>query len=82
MVTSAATSPPPGSAAPALRATGELARGVTVCNMMQRRPRIAGYDLFLAARDQVPLDAAGMETELFGGLGDIPDRQLHRTMAR
>jgi hypothetical protein len=66
----------------ALRATGELARGVTVCNMMQRRPRIAGYDLFLAARDQVPLDAAGMETELFGGLGDIPYRHLHRTMAR
>jgi hypothetical protein len=66
----------------ALRATGELARGITVCNMMQRRPRIAGHDLFLAARKCVPLDAAGMETEQFGGLGDIPYRHLHRTMAR
>jgi hypothetical protein len=67
---------------PELRASGKLARGITVCNCMQRRPRIAGYDLFLTARKQVPLDAVGMETEQFGGLGDIPYRDLHSAVAR
>lgn len=61
--------------------TGTLERGITVCNCIQRRPRIAGYDLFLQAREHVPLDAAGIETERFGGLGDIPYRDLHRRMA-
>lgn len=60
---------------------GTLARGITVCNGMQKRPRISGYDLFLQARQQVPLDVAGMQTEQFGGLGDIPYRHLHRRMA-
>ena len=61
--------------------TGELDRGITVINGMQKRPRIAGYDLFLQARQHVPLDAAGMETEEFGGLGDIPYRHLHSHVA-
>jgi len=65
---------------PAARYSGEMERGITVCNGMQRRPRIAGYDLFLAARERVPLDAVGMETEAFGGLGDIPYRRLHRRL--
>ncbi len=61
--------------------SGHLARGITVANGMQRRPRIAGYDLFLQARERVPLDVAGMQTEEFGGLGDIPYRDLHRRVA-
>jgi hypothetical protein len=60
---------------------GDLGRGITVVNGMQRRPRIAGYDLFLQARESVPLDAVGMETEAFGGLGDVPYRHLHRRVA-
>lgn len=66
---------------PAAVYDGALARGVTVVNEMPRRHRIAGYDLFLQARDQVPLDALGMGSETFGGLGDIPYRDLHRRMA-
>jgi len=68
---------------PALRYGGEVARGIIVTNGMQRRPRITGYDLFLQARDRdgVPLDAVGMGTEEFGGLGDIPYRDLHRRVA-
>jgi hypothetical protein len=66
---------------PTARYTGHLERGVTVVNGMQRRPRIAGYDLFLAAREAVPLDAAGMQTEEFGGLGDISYPLLHRRIA-
>lgn len=63
---------------PSIHYDGRLGRGITVVNGMQKRPRIAGYDLFLQARTAVPLDAAGMETEEFGGLGDIPYRELHR----
>lgn len=60
---------------------GHLERGITVINGMQKRPRITGYDLFLQARQQVPLDVAGMQTEELGGLGDVPYRHLHRRIA-
>ncbi len=66
---------------PTLRYSGEYAKGIVVVNGMQRRARIAGYDIFLRAREEVPLTAAGMETEAFGGLGDIPYRDLHRQLA-
>lgn len=66
---------------PAVAYRGTYARGITVANGMQRRPRIAGYDLFLQAREQIPLDAVGMDTELFGGLGDVPYRELHQRIA-
>jgi len=61
--------------------SGHIERGITIINGMQKRPRIAGYDIFLQARQAVPLDAAGMDTEDFGGVGDIPYRDLHRHMA-
>jgi glycosyltransferase involved in cell wall biosynthesis len=61
---------------------GTVARGISVVNGMQARPRIAGYDLFLQARSKVPLEAVGMGTEAFGGLGDVPYRDLHRLAAR
>jgi glycosyltransferase involved in cell wall biosynthesis len=60
---------------------GQLERGITVINSMPRRGRIVGYDIFLEARKRVPLDIAGMQTEEFGGLGDIPYRYLHRRIA-
>ena len=67
---------------PTVHYGGTIARGVTVINGMQRRPRIAGYDLFLQACEVVPLDAIGMGTEALGGLGDVPYRALHRQMAQ
>jgi len=60
---------------------GQLERGITVINSMPRRGRIVGYDIFLEARKRVPLDIAGMQTEAFGGLGDIPYRYLHKRIA-
>jgi glycosyltransferase involved in cell wall biosynthesis len=66
---------------PSISYSGQLERGITVANGIQKRPRIAGYDLFLKARQVVPLDAVGMQTEEFGGLGDIPYRHLHRRIA-
>jgi Glycosyl transferases group 1 len=66
---------------PEARYSGALERGITMINGMQQRPRIVGYDLFLAARQLVPLDCVGMQTEEFGGLGDVPYRDLHRRIA-
>jgi glycosyltransferase involved in cell wall biosynthesis len=70
---------------PAVRYCGHLARGITVVNAMPQRPRVTGYDLFLAAARVLPLDAAGMGTDAPGfgarGLGDIPYRGLHRQVA-
>lgn len=66
---------------PAVRYHGTLQRGLTVINGMQARPRIAGYDLFREVKQQVPIDAAGMQTEELGGLGDVPYRHLHDVMA-
>ncbi|HYN89191.1 MAG TPA: glycosyltransferase [Ardenticatenaceae bacterium] len=63
---------------PNARYQGHLEKGITIINGMQRRPRIAGYDVFLRAREEVPLDTVGMQTEELGGLGDIPYRHLHR----
>jgi hypothetical protein len=60
---------------------GQLARGITVINGMQKRPRIAGYDVFLRVREHIPLELVGMQTEELGGLGDIPYRHLHQRIA-
>ena len=67
---------------PGAHASFELPRGVVVVNGPRKRPRIAGYDLFLAAREQVPLDIVGMETDSIGGLGDVPYRDLHHLVGR
>lgn len=67
---------------PAAVYTGERERGITVANGMQKRPRIAGYDIFERVRQVVPLDAAGMDTERMGGLGDVPYRELHRRVGQ
>jgi hypothetical protein len=66
---------------PSIRYSGERAEGITVINEIQRRERIAGYDLFLQARQQVPLTIAGMRSLELNGLGDIHYSQLHRHVA-
>ena len=66
---------------PRARYSGRIAQGITMINGMQKRPRIVGYDLFLRARELVPLQCVGMETEALGGVGDVPYRDLHRRVA-
>jgi Glycosyl transferases group 1 len=61
---------------------GELEKGITVINTMRGRGRIVGYDIFQQARKSVPLDLAGMQSAEIGGLGDIPYRHLHKTIAQ
>lgn len=65
-----------------VRFSGELERGLTIVNCIGRRGRRLGLDLFEAARDEVDLDIAGMESEQLGGLGEIPWIELHAVAAR
>ncbi|GAC1365283.1 MAG: glycosyltransferase family 4 protein [Ktedonobacteraceae bacterium] len=60
---------------------GQLERGITMINGMQKRPRIAGFDIFQHVRQIIPLDSVGMQTQELGGLGDVPYRQLHQRIA-
>jgi glycosyl transferase family 1 len=61
---------------PGVRWTGERERGVVVVNGLAARGRRVGVDVFARVRDAVPLDLAGMESEVLGGLGDIPIGRL------
>jgi glycosyltransferase involved in cell wall biosynthesis len=66
---------------PRIRYRGDRACGITITNCMQRRARITGYDILRDVQQIVPIEVAGMETEQFGGLGDIPYRDLHAQIA-
>jgi hypothetical protein len=63
--------PPPGVAW-----SGERLRGICVMNDLDSRGRRVGRDLFLAARDEVPIDLLGLRSEALGGLGDVPRSEL------
>lgn len=60
---------------------GGLPRGIAVINQLARRGRRLGADVLAAAREQVPLDLVGMESQLCGGLGEIPNPDLPAFMA-
>ena len=60
---------------------GTLERGVTVVNSMPKRGRSLGHDLFLAAREHLPLDIAGFGNEGLDPIGDFPYKELHRRVA-
>jgi len=62
--------------------TGELARGITVVNNIDRRGRRLGADIFTRARERLPLDLVGMGAERLGGLGEIPHARLGAFLAR
>lgn len=66
---------------PDARYTGELERGIVVVNNLRQRGRRLGYDVFEAARRQIPLDLAGMDAEAFGGWS-LGLEELHRMQGR
>ena len=65
-----------------VRWTGELERGIVVINGLARRGRRLGADIFVRAREEVPLDLAGMESEELGGLGAFFRDELAQLSAR
>jgi hypothetical protein len=55
---------------------GEQPRGLVVINNILQRGRRLGGDIFLRAREQVPLDLIGMGALEAGGIGEIQHAQL------
>jgi hypothetical protein len=66
---------------PTVAWTGDRARGLAVINDLARRDRRFGRDVFDAAREELPIDLVGMRSELVGGLGEVPRRELPRFSA-
>jgi hypothetical protein len=67
---------------PDARYSGELERGVTVINHLQRRGRRLGADVFARWREEVPLDLFGMAAEESGGLEELPYARLLAEVGR
>ncbi|HET8523301.1 MAG TPA: glycosyltransferase [Thermomicrobiales bacterium] len=67
---------------PGVTYDGSIPAGITVANSMPRRNRITGLDLFLAARQQVPLEVVGIDAEKIGGRPSMLYRDLHRFTSR
>ncbi|GAB4040770.1 glycosyltransferase family 4 protein [Spirosoma gilvum] len=66
---------------PTLRYKGHRHEGIVVVNEIQRRGRMAGFDLFEQLRQQVPITVAGMKSAEIGGIGEIHYRYLHERVA-
>jgi glycosyltransferase involved in cell wall biosynthesis len=62
--------------------TGELDRGIVVVNGIGWRGRRLGADVFERARQEVPLDLVGLESEKSGGLGPLTHADLPPFEAR
>ena len=71
-----------GLADPGVRWTGELERGLVVVNDLDRRGRRLGADLFLGARERLPLDLVGIGADRLGGLGEVRRSELPAFEAR
>jgi len=65
-----------------VRYTGEIPRGIVAVNNLGTRGRRAGPDVFLRAREAVPLDLVGLGSESLGGLGEVPPPELAAFEAR
>lgn len=61
---------------------GDTARGLVVVNHLARRGRRLGGDVFLKAREQVPLDLVGMGAREMGGIGEVMHAHLPAFAAR
>lgn len=60
-----------GVAVPAASATLERRAGIVVINHLARRGRRLGMDIFMHARQRLPLELIGMGAEELGGFGEV-----------
>jgi hypothetical protein len=65
-----------------VRYSGEFHRGIVVVNHLRTRGRLLGADIFERARNEVPLDLVGMDSESIGGLGELEPMELAAFEAR
>jgi hypothetical protein len=61
---------------------GELSCGLVIINQLAHRGRRLGADLFVQAREQVPLELVGMEAQALGGIGEVLHAELPAFAAR
>jgi hypothetical protein len=66
---------------PTIRYVGDRAEGIVVVNELERRGRMAGFDVVQQCRQYLPLTVAGMKSAEIGGIGEIHYRYLHRRVA-
>jgi glycosyltransferase involved in cell wall biosynthesis len=64
-----------GVTTPQVNYSGDIAKGIVVINNLPSRGRLLGLDIFLEARQHVPLDLVGMGTGDLG-LGEVLHPQL------
>lgn len=62
--------------------TGELERGIVVINHIRERDRIAGWDVYRAVSDRLPVDLVGMGTASYGGMGEVLHPELPAFIGR
>jgi hypothetical protein len=62
--------------------SGDVARGLVVVNDLATRGRRLGADLVERARTRLPIDVAGMRSEVVGGLGARPHPELLELIAQ
>ena len=67
---------------PGVAYRGDRDCGLVAINHLALRGRRLGADLFLAAREQLPLELVGMGAEALGGLGEIAHAELPAFAAR
>lgn len=67
---------------PGVAYSGELDRGIAVVNGMAWRGRRVGRDVFERVREHVPIDLVGMGSKELGGLGEVPNHELHAFVSR
>lgn len=60
--------------------TGELEKGIVVINNIKQRGRRLGLDVFLEAREALPLDLVGMGFAEVGGLASLSYTELMHTL--
>ncbi|GAB3773672.1 glycosyltransferase family 4 protein [Spirosoma horti] len=66
---------------PTVRYTGRHQQGIVVVNELQRRGRMAGFDLYEQFRQRLPLTVVGMKSAEIGGIGEIHYSRLHQMVA-
>jgi glycosyltransferase involved in cell wall biosynthesis len=62
--------------------SGELAAGIAVINHLSRRGRRLGADIYKWSSARVALELIGMESELMGGNGEVPNMKVAEYIAR
>lgn len=71
-----------GVVVPKVSYIGDLSKGAVVINNLDQRGRRLGLDIFEKVRKVIPLDLIGIDSEILGGLGEVPHQKLLEALSR